>query len=100
MNKQLPLLFLTAIAIISVIGMVKVMNTETTGQFNYAGGQIQYDTGDVCTQVKCMNGEAKLMRIDSSEYSPGFMLAGCSCPEAPGIIYSVQFITPVKSYGY
>lgn len=100
MNKQLPLLFLAAIAVISVIGMVKVMNSETTGQYAYAGGQIQYDTGDVCTQVQCMKGEATLVKIDSSEYSPGFMLAGCTCPETPGIIHTVKFIKPVQSYGY
>ena len=100
MNKQLPLFFLAAIAVISLIGLVKVMNTTTTGQFNYAGGQIQYETGDVCTQVMCRKGEAKLVKIDSSEYSPGFMLAGCACPEAPGVLYTVKFIKPVQSYGY
>jgi hypothetical protein len=100
MKKQIPLLLLAAIAVLSIMGLVKVMNAETTGQYTYAGGQIQYDVGDVCTQVQCKQGEAELVRIDGSEYSPGFMLAGCACPEAPGILYTVKFIKPVQSYGY
>lgn len=101
MENKIPLLLLSLIAVVSILGMVKVLNPESTGQYQYAGGAIQYETTDVCTQVNCASGQpAELIRIDSSDYAPQFMLAQCSCPETPHILHSVKFIKPVMSYGY
>jgi len=100
MKKRISLILLSIVAIISIIGMVKTLGTETTGQFQYAGGSIQYETTDVCTQVQCASGPAELVRIDSSQIAPQFMLAQCQCPEQPGVLYSVKFIKPIISYGY
>jgi len=100
MNKHLPLLFLGVIAVLAIGGLVKFMNTETTGNYVYAGGQIQYDTTDVCTQVQCQSGPAQYVKADSSNYAQNFMLASCRCPETPGVLYTVKFIKPIQSYGY
>jgi hypothetical protein len=100
MKKHIPLLILSIIAAISILGFVKIMDTTTTGQYQYAGGSIQYETMDVCTQIQCRDGPAKLIRIDSSQYAKNFMIAKCACPETPHILYSAKFIKPVQSYGY
>lgn len=100
MEKRVSLIVLSIIAILSIIGLVKVMNTTTTGQYQYAGGSIQYETTDVCTQVQCSMGDARLVQIDSSEVAPQFMIAKCECPENPGVLHSAKFIKPIISYGY
>lgn len=100
MEEKLSVLILGIIALISIIGLVKVMNTAATGQFNYAGGSIQYETTDVCTQIQCAAGDARLIRIESSEVAPQFMIAQCECPEQPGVMHSAKFIKPIISYGY
>jgi hypothetical protein len=100
MEKRLSLLVLSIIAAVSILGLVGVMNHSTTGQYQYAGGSIQYETQDVCTQINCAAGDAKLIRIDSSEVAPQFMIAQCECPETPGILYPAKFIKPIISYGY
>ncbi len=100
MEKRLPLLVLTIIAAISILGFAKLMHSSTTGEYQYAGGSIQYETVDVCTQINCAAGPAKLIRIDSSDYAPQFMIAQCECPEQPGILHPAKFIKPIMSYGY
>ncbi|MBN1644618.1 hypothetical protein JW851_01080 [Candidatus Woesearchaeota archaeon] len=100
MEKRLSLLVLSIIAAVAILGLAGSMNTETTGQYQYAGGSIQYETTDVCTQINCAAGDAELVRIDSSEYAPQFMIAQCRCPENPGVLYPARFIKPVMSYGY
>lgn len=100
MEKRLPLLVLALIAAVSILGFAGVMNSSSTGQYQYAGGSIQYETIDVCTQIQCAAGDAKLIRIDSSEVAPQFMIASCECPETPGVLYSAKFIKPIISYGY
>ncbi|MBD3361966.1 hypothetical protein GF358_04220 [Candidatus Woesearchaeota archaeon] len=100
MEKRLPLLVLAIIAVVSIIGFAKLLNTSTTGQYQYAGGSIQYETSDVCTQVNCAMGDARLIRIDSSDIAPQFMIAQCECPENPGVLYPAKFIKPIISYGY
>ncbi|MBW2968749.1 hypothetical protein KY314_01370 [Candidatus Woesearchaeota archaeon] len=100
MEKRLPIIVIAIIAAISILGFAKLMNSSTTGQYQYAGGSIQYETIDVCSQINCALGPAKLVRIDSSEYAPQFMIAQCECPEQPGILHEAKFIKPIISYGY
>lgn len=100
MEKRLSLFVLSIIAVVAILGLVGVMNNSTTGQYQYAGGSIQYETQDVCTQVQCAAGDAELIRIDSSEVASQFMIAQCSCPENPGVLIPARFIKPIISYGY
>lgn len=95
MKKHIALTILTLIAVISIVGMVKVMNSETTGMLAktqkqpYAGYGL-VTTTDACTAIQCRIGEAFPVGVDER----GHII--CQCREDPDWL---QYrVTPFRVY--
>ena len=95
MKKHIALLILTMIAVISIIGMLKVMNSESTGMVSKAqkspySGYGLVTTTDACTPIKCSMGEAFPVGVDER----GHII--CQCREDPDWL---QYrVTPFRVY--
>jgi hypothetical protein len=95
MKKRISLLILSMITIIAIIGMVKVINTETTGMLAKAqkapySGYGLVTTTDACTPIVCNMGEAFPVGVDER----GHII--CQCREDPDWL---QYrVTPFRVY--
>jgi len=95
MKKRISLLILSTIALIAIVGMIQVLNTETTGMVSKAqkqpySGYGLVTTTDACTPIKCNMGEAFPVGVDES----GHII--CQCREDPNWL---QYrVTPFRVY--
>lgn len=95
MNKHIPLLLLILVAVISIIGMVKLLTIETTGMVSkaqklpYSGYGI-VATETACNAIHCRVGYAYPAGVDER----GHIV--CQCREDPEWL---QYrVTPFRTY--
>jgi len=95
MKKHVSMLILSVITLIAIIGMAKVMSSESTGMVSKAqkqpySGYGLVTTTDACTPVKCNMGEAFPVGVDEI----GHII--CQCREDPNWL---QYrVTPFRVY--
>jgi hypothetical protein len=95
MKKNFALIILALIVLISIIGMIKVVRTETTGMasktqhLSYAGYNL-VTTDNACYAIHCRIGDAYPVGVDER----GHII--CQCREDPSWL---QYrVTPFRTY--
>lgn len=75
-EKGIALTILAVVAIIAIVGFVLLFTKTSTGKFTYAGGHIQYDPKEACTNIGCTLSN---QIVPAGQWS----YALCNCPNEP-----------------
>jgi len=94
MSKDL--LYIGAVGLSAVIGLLLLSPLATTGQFYFAGNTIQYEPQEACDTITCEEtGEAAIMvgiTRPKEMLAAAPMIAMCSCPG------EIQYVPLLQQY--